>query len=758
MSRLGTITRRTFMVAAVAVAGGAAFGYYKYKTPYPNPLEGDLAEGENTFNPWIKIAANNAITIIAPRAEMGQGTFTTLAALVAEELDVSLDQVTIEHGPGSPAYYNTGMLRDGAPFAAFDTGVMAESVRAAMGVVGKFLALQGTGGSSSMSDGYEKMRLAGASAREMLKSAAAQKFGVKAETLKTANGVVTDPASGKTATYGELAAAAAKIAPSDDIALRDPKEWKILGKDQPRKDMLAKVTGAPIFGVDVSLPDMLYATVKMNPQPGGKMKSMDPATAAAMKGVKKVVAIDSPYGQGFAVIADNTWRAFQAADAVIVEWEDGPNPRSSADIDKVLTDTLNGTDFFTLRTLGDPDTIFADAPREKIVEAEYNAPYLSHAAMEPMNATAQFKDGKLDVWAPNQSPTIVKLVGSRVTGLENDHISVHTTFLGGGFGRRFEPDFTDYAIRLSKETDGKPVKVTWTREEDMTHGPYRPVAKSRYRAVLDDKGLPKALVGSVASPSVIASAMKRVLPSMSPAGPDNSLIDGGYNQPYGIENYRIDGRKAPLDIPVGFWRSVGYSYNCFMHESFIDEVAHASKIDPLEMRRTLMKDYPVALAVVEKVAAMSGWSTPLPQGKARGLAFGLSFNTYVAEVVQIADVGGSIRIEKVWCAADPGTVLDPNNFKAQMMSGIIYGLSAATNQEITFADGAPEQMNFSDFDPLRMNQAPAVEIEILQNSDHLGGAGEPGTPPSLPALANAVFALNGKRIRSLPLGKEVTFV
>jgi isoquinoline 1-oxidoreductase subunit beta len=757
MSRLGTITRRSFLVAAAAVAGGVAFGYYKYQQPFANPLEDDLAEGEATFNPWIKIGSDNSITIIAPRAEMGQGTYTTLAAMVAEELDVTLEQIAIVHGPGAPAYYNTAMLTDGAPFAAFDNGVVAESVRAAMGVVGKFLALQGTGGSSSMVDGFERMRQAGASAREMLKAAAAQKLGVKADSLTTAAGVVTDPASGKMLTYGELALDAAKVAPVE-VVLRDPKAWKILGKDQKRKDMLAKITGAPIFGIDADLPDMVYATVKMNPQPGGKMRSFDPATAKTMKGVQKVIAIDSPYGQGFAVIADNTWRAFQAADAVIVEWENGPHPRTSADIEVMLTDTLKGTDSFTLRTVGDPDVVFADAPREKIVEADYFTPYLSHAAMEPMNATAQMKDGKLQVWAPNQSPTIIKLIGSRITGLADDKIAVHTTFLGGGFGRRLEPDFTDYAVRIALQTGGKPVKVTWSREEDMSHGPYRPAAKAHYKAVLDDKGMPKAVAGSIASPSVMASAIGRILPSITPAGPDNTVIDGGYNQPYGIENFRVDGRKAPIGIPVGFWRSVGYSYNCFMHESFMDEMAHAGNIDPFQLRRTLLKDHPPALGVVEKVAAMSGWETALPAGKARGMAFSLSFNTYVAQVVQVADVGGSIRIENVWCAADPGIVLDPNNFKAQMMSGIIFGLSAATNQEITFADGAVEQMNFSDHDGLRMNQAPAIEVEILQNSARMGGAGEPSTPPSMPALANAIFALNGKRIRSLPLGKAITFV
>ncbi|MCO6188111.1 molybdopterin cofactor-binding domain-containing protein [Rhizobium sp. L1K21] len=759
MGRLATITRRTFLVGAAVVAGGAAFGYYKYQQPYANPLEGDLAEGESTFNPYVKIGTDDTITVIAPRAEMGQGVYTTLAALVAEELDVTLDQITIEHGPSSPAYFNEAGFRDGAPFAAFDRGFVADAVRSTLGVASKFLAIQMTGGSSSTIDAYDKMRHAGAVAREMLKAAAAEKLGVPAASLKTEAGQITDPASGKVLTYGEVALDAARRDPPSDVTLRDRSKWKILGRSQPRRDMPAKVTGAPVFGIDVDLPDMLYATVRMNPQPGGGMTRFDDSQAKSMRGVKKVIAIDSPYGKGIAVIADNTWRAFQAAQAVEIEWADGPGPRSSDDVSTLLDETLATDDFFSLRTIGDPDVAFADAPREKIVEAVYDAPFLSHAPLEPMNATARVKDGVLDIWAPNQVPTVMKMVGGRITGFEDAQINVHTTFLGGGFGRRLEPDFSDYAVRIAMETDGRPVKVTWTREEDVSHGPYRPIARGRYRAVMDDNGLPKALVGSVASPSVIAGMVSRIMPGITPAGPDNTLVHGAFDQPYGIPNYRIDGYKLPLKgIEVASWRSVGNSYNGFMHESFIDELAHAGGKDPLSFRRELMKDYPAALAVLDKLEEISGWNTPLPEGKARGMAFTLSFGTWVGEVVQVADVDGSVRIEKVWCVADPGQVIDPKNFEAQMMSGIIFGLSAGINQKITFADGAVEQSNFHDFDAMRMSQCPQIDVAILENSDHMSGAGEPGLPPVMPALANAIFALNGKRVRRMPLNEEIDFV
>lgn len=758
MASIGKIARRTFLVGAAAVAGGVAFGYYKYRQPLENPLKKDLANGEATFNPYIKIASDNRITVIVPRAEMGQGAFTTLAALVAEELDVTLDQIEIEHGPAAPAYYNDAALREGAPFPAFDHSMVAEAVRNAMGVVGKFLALQMTGGSSSLADGYEKMRVAGATARETLKAAAAQKLGVSVGSLKTEAGKVIDAKSGRSLTYGELALDAAKIDPPSDVALKPRSQWKLLGKPQPRKDMPAKVTGQPIFGIDVHLPDMLYATVRMNPQPGGAMKSFDASDALKMRGVKKVIAIDSLYGKGFAVIADNTWRAFKAADAVKVVWADGPGHRDDAEAKKILASTIAAGGGFSLRSSGDPEKAFADAPREKLVEAEYYAPFLSHATMEPMNATARLKDGVLDVWSPNQAPSVIKIIGARLTNLADEKINVHTTFLGGGFGRRIEPDFSDYAIRIAMETEGRPVKVTWTREEDMSHGPYRPAALAKYRARLGNDGLPVAIHGSVASPSVMAGMVGRIMPGLPTAGPDNLILDGTYNQPYTIPNYRIDGYKAPLTTPVASWRSVGNSFNAFMNESFMDELAHAGKIDPLEFRRKLMADYPTAIAILDKLKTLSDWGKPVDKTRAQGIAFTLSFGTWVGEVVQVKDENGSIRVEKVWIVADPGMVLDPVNFRAQVMSGAIYGLSAAIGQQISFADGAPQQSNFSDYDAMRMNQCPDIVIEILENSGHLGGAGEPATPPVMAALANAIFALNGKRIRSMPLNGEVSFV
>jgi isoquinoline 1-oxidoreductase beta subunit len=758
MASIGKIARRTFLIGAAAVAGGVAFGYYKYSQPFENPLKKGLGPGESAFNPYVKIASDNRITVIVPRAEMGQGAYTTLAALVAEELDVGLEDVTIEHGPAAAAYFNSVALKDGAPFPVFDESLIAESVRSTMGVVGKFLALQFTGGSSSLADGYEKMRLAGATARETLKAAAARKLGVPASSLSTGGGKVTDPASGKSLTYGELAADAARIEPAAEVALKARTDWKILGKPQPRKDMPAKVMGKPIFGVDVQLPDMLYATVRMNPQPGGGMTSFDATEALKMRGVSKVIAIDSLYGKGFAVIADNTWRAFKAADAVKVVWADGPGHRDDAEAKKILASTLATGAGFSLRSAGDPDKAFADAPRERLVEAEYYAPFLSHATMEPMNATARLKDGVLDIWSPNQAPSVIKIIAERLTGLDGDRINIHTTFLGGGFGRRLEPDFNDYAIRVAMETEGRPVKVTWTREEDMSHGPYRPAALGRYRARLGDDGLPVAVLGSIASPSVTAGMVGRIMPSLPMGGPDNMVIDGAYNQPYAIPNYRIDGYKAPLSTPVASWRSVGNSYNAFMHESFMDELAHAGKLDAFEFRRKLMADHPTAIAILDKLRAISGWDQPAGEGRARGLAFTVSFGTWLGEVVQVKDEKGSIRVEKVWIVADPGMVIDPVNFRSQMMSGAIYGLSAAIGQQISFADGAPQQSNFSDYDAMRMNQCPDIVIEILENSGHLGGAGEPATPPVMPALANAIFALTGKRLRAMPLNTEVSFV
>lgn len=758
MSRVGKITRRALLVGAVAVAGGVAFGYYSYRKPFANPLKDGLAEGEATFNPYVKISSDGAITIIAPRAEMGQGIETTLAALVAEELDVELDQVTVEHGPAAPAYANIAMLEDGLPFPQFDDSTVAELARDGMAVLGKFLALQVTGGSTSTIDAFEKMRHAGAVARETLKAAAADELGVAAASLTTSAGRITDPASGRSVSYGDVAPAAAQRDPVSHVALKPRAQWRLLGKPQPRTDMRAKVTGAPIFGVDVSLPDMIFATVCMNPRLGAPMRSMDASQAEAMPGVIKVVPLETHIASGYAVLARSTWHAFRAADAVSAEWAEAAYPADDDGMWNLLAASADDNAGSAQRDDGDVETEFADAPRERIVEAEYRVPFLAHTCMEPMNATAWLRDGKLDVWAPNQAPTLVRSLCAGAAGVAEEDCTVHTTYLGGGFGRRGDIDYALYAARLAAEADGRPVKVTWTREEDTTHDMYRPAALGRFRARIGDNGMPSAVDMKIVTPSIMASALPRFFPSLSPVGPDKTMVEGAFNQPYAIANYRVAGVKADLPVPVGFWRSVGNSINGYFHECFMDEIAEASGVDPVMMRLNLMTPWPTAVGVVEKVAEMADWGAALPEGRARGFAFTACFGSWVGEVVEVVQTERGIRIEKVWIAADVGTALDPSIIEAQLFSAAVYGLSAAMNQEITFADGRVQQTNFHDFDAMRMHQCPDFEIAVLENAPKMGGVGEIGTPPAIAALANAVFALTGKRVRHLPLSREVDFI
>jgi isoquinoline 1-oxidoreductase beta subunit len=605
MASLKKIARRTFLIGAATIAGGVAVGYWYVNRPYANPLDGELAEGEATFNPYVKIASDNTITVIAPRAEMGQGVSTTLAALVAEELDVTLDKVKVEHGPASYAYYNAAMLEDGGPFAFFDDSFVAEMARGALGTLGKVLGLQATGGSSATRDGFDKMRQAGAAALAVLLQAAAAKLSVPMGELVTDNGAIVHKASGRSVTYGEVALAAGKLAPSSTVQLRDKKDWKLLGKSQPRVDMLDKVTGAPIYGIDVRLPDMLYGTVRISPVFGAKAVKSDTSVAEKMPGVVKIVPLETTYGSGFGVIAENTWAAFKAAEAIEVEWGQPVNPPDSAGLLAVIAEAAASGAGDVMRNDGDVDTAFADAPRERIVEAEYSVPYLAHAPMEPMNCTAQLKDGKLTVWAPNQMPTLIRWLCADLARVSQEDTSIHTTSMGGAFGRRGEVDYALYATLLAKEAGGRPVKVTWTREEDMRHDCYRGASVAKLNARLDENGLPLALDMRVAQQSMMASIAGRWVPSLPIAGPDNSITQGAHDQPYTIPNYRVTGIKAPLSIPGSFWRSVGNSQNGFFHECFMDELAVAGKLDPLDLRRKLMASYPAAVAVVDKVAEMS---------------------------------------------------------------------------------------------------------------------------------------------------------
>jgi isoquinoline 1-oxidoreductase beta subunit len=469
MASFKKIARRSFLVGVAALAGGVAVGYYFYRKPFANPLLDDLAEGEATFNPYVKIAADNKITIIAPRAEMGQGVANTLAALVAEELEVGLDQITVEHGPVAPVYYNAGLVGEGAPFSFLDESRTAEFVRAGLQVVGKLAAIQATGGSSSIRDAVDKMRQAGAAARILLISAAAQKLSVPEAELEAQNGAILHTASGASVTYGEVAALAATLPPPSDVPLKDKADWKLLGKSQKRLDMLDKVTGAPIFGIDVRLPDMLYGTIKMSPRFWSKPVSSDLSAAEKMPGVVKIVPLDTSYGHGFGIIAENTWAAFKAAEAIEATWAEAEYPADSAAVHARLIQGLDETGW-SLRNDGDVEAALAAAPPDRVVEAEYDVPYQAHMTMEPMNATAQFKDGVLDVWCGNQSPTIARMLCAGQLGIEQDKVNIHTTALGGGFGRRLEVDYALCAAALAKETEGRPIKVTWTREEDTTHG------------------------------------------------------------------------------------------------------------------------------------------------------------------------------------------------------------------------------------------------------------------------------------------------
>jgi len=748
MGTLGKITRRAFMFGSAAIAGGVAFGYYKYHQQLGNPLKPQ--KGQATLNPYL-LLTKDAITIITPRAEMGQGIHTTLAALVAEELDVDWQIIKTAHGPASGTYFN-GAISGILPYPEYEESKMRETISGIMGEIGgKMMQMHLTGGSTSTKDAYVKMRIAGAGARQVLIQAAAQKWQKPASSLKTKDGFVIGP-EGQKLSYYELAGEAANITPPSDPKLKDTSQWRYLGKNMPRVDMVEKITGTAQFGIDTKLQGMLFATVRMNPNLGAKMKSFDAKQAEKMPGVKKIVDM----GNGIGVIAQNTWAAFQAAEAVSIEWEEAPYPKDTKAIVSDIEAALEAqSPSSTLRDLGDVNGKLKTA--EKVIEAEYRVPFLAHATMEPMNATALYKDGELTVWAGNQAPVLVQQKAAEIVDLEPENVTVHTPYLGGGFGRRCEFDFSNYAAHLAKTMPGTPIKVTWSREEDMTHDYYRPAAVARFKGVMGKEG-PTALKADIASPSVMQQMMTRYL-GAPPPGPDRTLLDGSFDQPYAIQNYQVNGYIARTKVPIGPWRSVGNSFNGFFHESFIDELAVSQNLDPLTMRLNMTKGIDEAsYKVLQAVGELAKWYEPAPSGKGRGIAFNHSFGTPVAQIIQVAKEDDAIRIEKVWCAVDVGPALDPQNVKAQLMSGIIFGLSAAVKGEITFENGQVVEKNFDSYDALRMANAPEVEVKIVQNKSHISGIGEPGTPPSMPALANAVFNLTGQRIRTLPLRHEIEFV
>jgi isoquinoline 1-oxidoreductase beta subunit len=752
--RLGTIARRGFLIGSAAVAGGVVFGVYQYHQPHPNPLLSDNAKagmGSVALTPYLRID-RQGVTVITPRAEMGQGVQSTLAALVAEELDLPWAGLRIEHGVPAAAYYNSAGVAEGVPFSPLDHGTAATLMRGTMGVMAKFLAMQFTGGSSSMPDAFDKMRQAGAAARWALVQAAANQWKLPAADLKTRDGAVIAP-DGRRLSYTELAAAASQLELPAQAPLKPREQWQLLGKPLPRLDMVAKSTGTATFAIDVIEPDMVFAAVRKNPALEAPLQHFDPAAALAMKGVLKVVAIPG----GVAAIADNTWRAMQAVRAVKCDWAAPIDPASTEKLMESITASFDDKyENSQLRKDGDVNAALQKAAGlgAKPLEAEYRAPFLAHAPMEPPTAVARLRDGRLDIWAGTQMPTLVRDQMAKLAGLDTAQVQVHTTPMGGSFGRRLETDFIEQAVRLAMALPGKAVKLTWSREEDLTQDAYRPAAVARLRGATEG-GKAVALDVRVASLSVLASQGARA--GLAMPGPDKLIADGTYEQPYGIPHYRATAYKAPASVPVSSWRSVGNSFNGFFMEGFIDELAHQAGADPLAFRLGLLTHEP-SRQVLKAAAELAGWGQPLAKGRGRGVAYHLSFGVPVAEVVEVTRTPAGIRIDRVCVAADVGTALDPLNIEAQLQGAVLFGLSAAMFGAITFANGAVEQKNFHQFESLRMHQAPRIEVKVLALGGLIRGIGEPGTPPAAPALANAIFNATGQRIRELPLRKHIEFL
>lgn len=739
MPSFGTIARRTFLIGSAAIVGGVAFGTWQYRKPLENPLSTD--EG-GVITPYVLIN-NDGVTIITPRAEMGQGIHTTLAALVAEELDLSWDQVRVMHGPPAKAYYNSVLLNDAVPFAPTDHSWIAENARNFMAIPAKFLGFQLTGGSTSTPDGFEKMRAAGAIARSALISAAARQWNMAEAELKTDQGFVVAP-DGKRLSYLELASSAAKAPLPDAPQLKPRSEWKLLGRSLPRVDMVSKATGTAIFAGDIRLPGSVFATVKRNAALGGGLSGYDASAAEKMEGVIKIV----PLPDGVAVVARSTWQAFEAANAIEFDWGPAPYAQTSQEMrDQIASAFVDDRLDATMRDDGDVAKI-----GEKSLDLEYDVPHLAHAPMEPQQATAVFSDGHLRIWAGSQAPGLAQQMAAKAIGIEPAAVEFETTVMGGGFGRRADYDISVQAALIAKAMEGTPVVVTWTREEDMAQGFYRPMAIGKIKASIANDRI-ASFDFSTASTSIIETISARL--GLSLPGPDATLAQGAWEMPYAIPNYRVAAYRAQKSVPVSFWRSVGASYNSFFHDCAIDELAHLAGIDPFEFRLSHL-DHDASKNVLKAVAEMAGWGHARP-GRAQGIAFAFCFGVPSAQVIEVEETPDGIKITGAWAAVDVGIALDPRNIEAQVSGAMVYGLSAAVRGQITFTDGKADQQNFWDYEPLRMSQIPEIEVRVLESLPQITGIGEPGTAPAAPALANALFALTGKRARSLPLSQQFTF-
>ncbi len=662
-------------------------------------------------NAYLRITPDNRVTVVCGSAEMGQGVLTAIPMLLAEELDADWSKVSVEQAPVDKAYNNP------------------------------MFGMQATGGSTTVRAHWEPLRKAGAAAREMLVAAAAERWKLDASSLRTANGQVIAP-NGKKLSYGALVAAASARAVPANPTLKDSKDFKLLGKPLKRLDTPAKVNGTAKYGIDAQVPGLLVAVMARAPLPGAKLASANEAKAKAVKGVRQVITLPS----GVAVLADGYWAAKTGRDALEVRWDLGAHADlSSAKVSAMLTEGADGaesvaTDVGNLRD--------AAANSAATLDALYEAPYLAHACMEPMNCTAWVKGDEVEIWAGTQSQGPAQGILAQVAQATPAKVKINTMMLGGGFGRRFAPDFAIDATLLSK-ISGKPVKLIYSREDDMTAGFYRPASVARFSGAVDAQGKPTMLSVGVGSPSIMAASGFMKIPDN---GVDELAMEGIADHPYDIANQRIAyGRREP-GPQVWFWRSVGHSQNIFFIEGFIDEMAAAAKKDPFEFRRGLLSQQPRYKGVLEAAAEKAGWGKPLPAGVARGIAVAQSFGSYVAEVAEVSvGADGVPKVHRVVAAVDCGMTVNPEIIRRQIEGAIVYGLSAALYGKITLKDGKVEQGNFHDYPILRMNEMPKVEVHILPSTEKPGGIGEPGTPPIAPAVVNAIYAATGKRLRSLPI-------
>lgn len=752
--------RRHFFLGAAGAAGALVVGWGLM--PPRQRLIGSAplpaVAGHAAFNGWLRIGSDGSVTVMVPKSEMGQGVHTAAAMVLAEELDADWARVRVEHPPLDAIYNNLATLVDGLPFHPDSAGFVKRLSGWLTEKTMREIGLQMTGGSSSLKDLWLPMREAGASARAMLVAAAVAQWGVPASACTVSGGRISHAGSGKAAGFGELAAAAAALPLPKDVALKTPAQFKLIGQPQPRIEAAAKGDGSATFGIDTVLPGMLYATVAMCPVLGGGVRAYDGSAALKRPGVKQVLAVPGHHGgtAGVAVVADTPWHAIQGLEALQVSWDEAVAAAQfdSATALERLAQTLDTDEGFAFFREGDAAGAIQGAART--VQAEYRAPWLAHLALEPINATVLFKGGRAQVWASTQVPGLARLAAARALGIDSEAVEVQVQLLGGGFGRRLDVDFIGQAAAIAKAFEGTPVQTFWSRAEDTRHDFYRPACVARWKAGFDAEGQLLGVTAVSAGQAIVPQVVRRLF-GVPMADFDKTALEGAYDQPYEWPAARIAHTVIDLPVPVGFWRAVGHSHQAFFKESFIDECAHAAKQDAVAYRLALLKNHPRHAQVLKLAAEKAGWGTPpapAPDGTpvARGVALHQSFGTVVAQVVE-ASIGAdkAIRVHRVVCAVDCGTPVNPNHIAQQMESAVVFGLSAALHGGVDIKAGRVMQGNFHDQPVLRFDACPRIETHIVPSAEHPEGMGEPGLPPVAPALAGALFALTGQRLRSLPL-------